>query len=171
MSRYWVEHRGGTWTDVDLTANHFQLEENVEKNRLRALAMSGDLVFVAVPETATNGYTAINAAIAAAADDTFRQVATFELRNAAGEVHKWYSGTRTIGVADDSSSGTAAIADTASAITVKFVDGVGTVTLEYTGTWAAAEEVVLTLTAGDVLGTTLSNKTFTDTLADDTPAG
>ena len=164
MPRYFVELAGGTWTDIDLTENHETLVANEAEDRLRRLAMSGDLKFVASPATATSSAAAVNAAIAAAADDTFRQVVTFTLETAAGETHAWYSGTRTIGITDDS-AGTAAIADTATATTLAFVNGVGTVTVEYTGTWVAAQVVTLTLTDGNVLGVEPGNATFVDTLA------
>jgi hypothetical protein len=166
MPRYWHEINGGTWTNVDEIADHFELKDNTDEDRLRALAASGDLEFVASPATATNGFTAINAAIAAAEDDKFTQQITFTLKTAGGEVHTWYSGTKTIGITDDS-SGTASIADTATATTLKFVDGVGTVTVVYEGTWAAGEIVTLTLTDGNVLGVEPGDATFVDTLAND----
>lgn len=166
MPKYWHELQGGTWTTIDLAENHETLVANEAEDRLRRLAMSGDLEFVADPETAANGFTAINAAIAGAASK-FTQTVTFTLQTAAGEVHTWYTGTRTIGIADTSSAGTAAIADTATATTLKFVAGVGTVTVEYTGTWAAAETATLTLTDGNVLGVEPGDATFVDTIADD----
>lgn len=163
MPRKWVEFAGGTWTDIDLVANHETLAVNSDEDRLRRLALSGDLVFVAVPAEAGSSAAAVTAAIDAATDDTYRKTVAFELRNAAGEVHTWWTGTRTIGIADDA-DGAAAIAGTASATTVVFVAGVATVTIEYTGVWAAEKVVTLTLTAGDVAGHTLSNKTHVDTL-------
>jgi hypothetical protein len=168
MSRYWVEHYGGTWTTVDQAANHFQLQAKKEQDRLRALAMSGDMVFVVTPVTLGSSAAAIATAVASeAAGNKFKRTVTMRLETAAGEVHTWWSGTRTIGIGyTTNTDGSAAIADTATATTAKFVDGVATATIEYTLTWAAADESVFTLTAGDVLGYTLSNKTSTDTVVE-----
>ena len=126
--------------------------------------MSGDVVFVADPATATSSAAAVTTDIAdAEKGNKFTQVITFTLETAAGAVHTWWSGTRTIAITDDA-DGTAAIADTATATTLLFANGVGTVTVEYEGAWVDGKICTLTLTDGNVLGHEPGNATFVDTL-------
>ena len=163
MSRYWVEHRGGTWTDIDLTANHFQLQAKAEQDALRRKAMSGDMTFAAVPATLGNDFNDIHDAITADDNDKFYRTVKFELRTAAGEIHTWFNGGKTISIGHvTAGDGAAAIAG--GGTTATFVDGVATVVVEYTGTWAAADTATLTLAENDVLGYTLSERTSVDTI-------
>jgi len=165
MPRYWHEIQGGTWTNVDEIANHFELKANTDEDRLRALAASGDLAFTITDATLGTSAAAIAAGIAAAADDTYRRSITMKLVTAAGEVHTWYSGTKVIGVAENA-DGANVIEDTATATSVKFVNGVGTATLGYTGTWVTGKISTFTLTGGTTLGYTTADKTSVDTIVD-----
>jgi len=163
MPRYWHELQGGTWTTVDLVANNTELKANTDEDRLRSLAASGDLQFSISPATLGSSAAAVNAAIAAADDDKFTRVITMKLQTAAGEVHTWYSGVKTVGVTENA-SGANAIADTTSAVSVTFVNGVATATLEYTGTWAEGNVSTFTMTGATTLGYTTANVTSVDTL-------
>ena len=162
MPKYWTEMRGGTWTNVDLVDNHETLIANSAADRMRALAMSGDIALKCTPATLGSSAAAVAAAIAGTAEKFTRSV-TVTLETAAGEVHTWFSGTRAITIAD-TASGAAAIADEAD--TVTFVNGVGTVVIEYTGTWATGNTSTLTVVGSTLLGHTVANKTSVDTLVD-----
>jgi hypothetical protein len=160
MPKYWTEMRGGTWTNVDLVANHEELEANTEQDRLRSLALSGDIALACSPATTGSSAAAVAAAIAGAASK-FTRTVTVTLQTAAGDVHSWFSGTRNIAAARVG-SGTIGIAASATAVT--FVNGVGTVVMEYTGTWAAADTATLTVTGGTLYEFTVDNATSADTL-------
>ena len=161
MPRKQHEFQGGTWYEVDLVANDQELTANSAEDRLRRLAMSGDIALKCTPATLGNSAAAITAAITAAEDDKFLRSVQVTLETAAGEVHSWFSGTRAITIAD-TASGAAAIA--AEADTVTFVNGVGTVVIEYTGTWATGNTSTLTVVGSTLLGHTVANKTSIDTL-------
>jgi hypothetical protein len=162
MPRYWHEIQGGTWTNVDQTADHFELKANTDEDRLRALAASGDLVFSISPATTGSSTAAVLAAIAGTAGK-YTRVITMKLVTAAGEVHTWYSGVKTVGVAENA-AGANAIEGTLTSTSVKFVNGVATATLAYTGTWAEGNVSTFTLTGGTTLGYTTADKTSVDTL-------
>jgi hypothetical protein len=160
MPKYWTEMRGGTWTNVDLVDNHNTLIANTAADRLRALAMSGDMALACTPATTGSSAAAVAAAIAGAAEK-FTRTVTVTLKTAAGETHTWFTGTRALTIADDA-AGAAAIADEAD--TVAFVAGVGTVVVEYTGTWVTGKISTLTVTGSTLLGHTIANATSVDTL-------
>jgi hypothetical protein len=160
MPRKWHEFQGGTWYEVDLVANDQQITANAAEDRLRRLALSGDMVFKATPATLGSSAAAVAAAIAGAAQK-FTRTVTFTLETAAGERHTWYSGTVPLTIAD-TAAGAAAIA--AEATTATFAAGVATVVVEYTGTWAQGNTSTLTLDVGAPLGYTLVDKTSVDTL-------
>ena len=160
MPKYWHEMQGGTWTNVDLVANHEELEANTEQDRLRSLALSGDIALACSPAATGSSAAAVAAAIAGTASK-FTRTVTVSLVTAAGDVHSWFSGTRDIAAARVG-AGTIGIAASATAVT--FVNGVATVVLEYTGTWAAENTATLTVTGGTLYEFTIENATSVDTL-------
>ena len=167
MPRKFVELAGGTWTNVDLVANHTALIANTAADAtqdaaatLRSKAMSGDIALKCTPATLGSSAAAVTAAIAGAALK-FTRTVVVTLETAAGDVHTWFSGTRDIAVAR-TGSGTIAIAAAATAAT--FVNGSASVVMEYTGTWADTNTATLTVTGSTLLGHTVTNKTSVDTL-------
>jgi len=162
MPRYWHEINGGTWTNVDEVADHFELKANTDEDRLRKLALSGDMVFKCTPATTGSSAAAVVAAVGSTAAKFVRTV-TVTLETAAGEIHTWYSGSKDAAAAVvTAGDGTAALAASATAIT--FVNGSATATIDYTLTWAENDTCTLTVTGGTTLGYTTADKTSVDTL-------
>ena len=162
MPRKQFEFQGGTWNEIDLVANYDELVANSAEDRLRRLAMSGDMVLKCTPATAGSSAAAVAAAIAGTASKFVRTV-TVTLETAGGEVHTWFSGKRDAAAAQvTAGNGTAAV--TGSATDITFVNGSATVLIDYVGTWAAADTCTLTVTGATLLGHTLANKTSIDTL-------
>lgn len=122
-------------------------------------AMAGDMVITLTPATLASSAAAVNAEIALPVGKFVRTVAV-ELKNAAGEIHDWFTGTLSLADAEvTNGNGTGAV----TAATVAMVNGVGVATLEYIGVWAAADTQTLTVT-GTVMGNVLAAKTSVDTL-------
>lgn len=172
MPRYWHELQGGTWTDVDLVENHFELKANTAadaaqdaKAALRALAMSGDMVFKCTPAALGSSAAVVNADIAnAEKGNKFVRTVIVTLETAAGAVHTWYSGKRDAAAVANTPARDGDCDITGSATDITFVNGAATVVIDYTLTWAATDTSTLTVTAGTLLGYTLSDKTSIDTL-------
>lgn len=103
-----------------------------------------------VPATEGNSAAAVNAEIIANAK--FVQTVTIELRNEDDEVLTAFNGSvgpvGVLSIADTSAAGAAAIDPASVNADDKpiFVNGVATVLINYTGTFAGAETVTLTLT-------------------------
>ena len=111
-------------------------------------AMSGDLVFVVTPATATPAPTAA----------AWEQDIAVELQSAAGETHEWFNKTITTSIAasDASSAGTASMEST----TLAFVNGRATATLKgNAAAWLATETATATVAQQTVLGYTVAAKT------------
>jgi len=148
----------------DIRNKHYQyslkelydyLQANEDDSAIRESAMSGDLVLVLTPATAGSSAATINAG-------SFTRDVLVELKNTAGDIHNWFTGTFAIAVVDDTAGdGSSAIAE--SATTVALTNGVGTVTIEYSGTWASDDTETLTVTGGTKLGYSIDNKTSVDT--------
>lgn len=125
-------------------------------------AMSGDITLVLTPATPGSSAAKVAAAIAGTAGKFVRTV-TFELKDAAGNVHTWFNGDISLSITETTAGdGVAAIAG--SATKVSLVEGVGSIDIEYTGTWAAADTSTLTTTQRDIAGVTITAKTSKDTL-------
>ena len=162
MPRKQFEFQGGTWYEVDLVANDQELTANSAEDRLRRLAMSGDMVLKCTPATAASSAAAVATAIAGTASK-FTRTVVVTLETAAGEVHTWFSGKRDAAAAQvTAGNGTAAV--TASATDITFANGSATVVIDYIGTWAAADTCTLTVTGSTLLGHTVADKTSVDTL-------
>ena len=137
-------------------ADYFEYMRQVEK------ALSGDITLVLSP--ATTGSSAAKVATDIAGDaEKFIRTVSFAVKDAAGNIHTWFNGDITIGVAETTAGdGVSAIAE--SATKVSLTEGVGSIDIEYTGTWAAADTCTLTTTQRDISGVTITAKTSKDTL-------
>jgi len=137
-------------------ADYFEYMRQVEK------ALSGDIALVLTPATPGSSAAKVATAVAGAAEKFIRTV-EFAVKDAAGNVHTWFNGDITIGIAETTAGdGVSAIAG--SATVVNLVEGVGNIDIEYTGTWAAADTCTLTTTQRDIAGVTIAAKTSKDTL-------
>jgi len=115
---------------------------------LVAKAMSGDLVFVVTPATATPAPTAA----------AWTQAIEVELQSAAGENHEWFNDaiTTAIAASTTSSAGTASMGST----TLTFVKGRATAVLEGdAAAWLADETATATVAEQTILGYTVASKT------------
>lgn len=115
---------------------------------LVAKGLSGDLVFVVTPATATPAPTAA----------AWEQDIVIELQSAAGEVHTWFNDaiTTAIAASDDSSAGSASMEST----TLTFVDGKATATLKgNAAAWLDKETATATVAQRTILGYTVASKT------------
>jgi len=174
MPKYWHEFQGGTWTTVDLVANHESLIANAAADAvqdterdLMAQAMSGDMVLKCTPATLGSSAAAVAAAIAGD-DSKFTRTVTVTLENAAGDVHTWYSGTHdAAAVPTTNGNGTCELVDAAGAseTEIVFANGTATAIIDYTLTWAENDVCTFTVTDGEIMGTAVGDKTSVDTLA------
>ena len=126
-----------------------------DENARRQEAMSGDLVFRALPAALATDNTVADAG-------TTRTV-SISLGNAAGDVHEWFNKSIATGVSvADTTTPTPTIAST----TLVFVNGRADVVVTYpAGAYASSETVTLTVAAETVLGETVAAATSIDTLA------
>lgn len=148
---------------IDIFNDHtYVTPEFFEYLRMVEKALSGDIVLVLSPATTGSKATAIAAAVAAQGGKFIRTV-KFELQDAAGNIHTWFSGDIALTSADvTAGDGESAIADEATNVTLK--EGVGSVDIEYSGAWAAADTNTLTTTQRDICGVTITAKTSIDTV-------
>jgi len=115
---------------------------------LRDKGMSGDLVFVVDPATATPEPTA----------EAWTQDIIITLETSAGQIHEWFNDTITTAIAatNDSSAGTASMEST----TLAFVNGRATAQLKGdAAAWEDAETATATVSSQTVLGYTVAEKT------------
>lgn len=122
-----------------------------EEFEIRDDAMMGDMVLTISPTTKTT----------AASTVAWSRVVSLSLANAAGTLHKWFTGYVVASIADVSTGGTAALAtgDTFP----YFVDGLASVTINGTGKWAAANTDTLTIANKTILGYTVTGGTSVET--------
>lgn len=120
-------------------------------------ALSAASVLIVTPATLGSSAAAVNTAIAGAG---FTRTVVIELQASDGTLHDWFDGDFTVAIAKTSTSGAVTIPST----TATFVNGRVSIVITYTGTWATADTVTLTITGGTKLGYTVSNKTSVDTL-------
>ena len=129
-------------------------------------AMAGELVLVVTPATLGSSAAAVVAAIAAADNDKYVRTVKVELRDADdGSLHEWFTGTFAA-AATYSTAGNGEASLPTDVTTVSLENGVGYINIEYTGTWAEADTQTLTITGGDKLGYSVTNKTSVDTLVE-----
>ena len=134
---------------------------------LLAKAMSGDVVLECSPSVAGTSAAALNAALAG----TFTKVITINLKSAAGALHNWATLTLSA-VTSETVSDVDVSAPAMSDSTPDLVNGTVDITLTYntdanvTKTYVAGETVTLTVSApaAGILGYTISDATFIDTL-------
>lgn len=101
-------------------------------------ALSGDIVLVVSPATATQ----------AATEAAWEKEVTIKLQTADGEDHRWFSGKLALAISDDSTAGTASILPTETA--PYMVDGQYTLKIKGDAkAWLKDEEVTLTVNVGD----------------------
>ena len=115
---------------------------------LRDKGMSGDLVFVVDPATATPEPTA----------EAWTQDIIITLETSAGQIHEWFNDTITTAIAatDDSTAGTASMEST----TLAFVNGRATAQLKGDAeAWDDTETATATVSSQTVLGYTVGEKT------------
>lgn len=112
---------------------------------LIAKALSTDIQVSISPAALGSSAAVVNAAINGAAEKFVRTV-TVEIVTAAGERHVWLNELITVLVNKTSTSGVVASPNVAAGCVI--TNGVGEVTLEYTGTWAAADVAIITV-SGD----------------------
>jgi hypothetical protein len=134
---------------------------------LLAKAMSGDSVLECSPSVAGTSAAALNAATVG----TFTKVITINLKSAAGALHNWATLALSAAMGETVSDADVA-APAMSDSTPNLVDGTVDITLTYdtdanvTKTYVAGETVTLTVSApaAGILGYTVSDATFVDTL-------
>jgi hypothetical protein len=130
-------------------------------------ALSGDMVLECDPSVAGTSAATLNAAAAG----TFTKDIVINLKDAAGNLHKWVSlaiAAATSEVVVDADVAAPVVSD----VTPDLVNGTITVTLTYdtdggvTKTYAAGDTVTLTISAptGGILGYPVANATFVDTI-------
>jgi len=96
---------------------------------------------------------------AASIEETGTSVSfAFTVDTTADVLHSWYNGTFDASVVVTSTEGLAEI------VSCVVEEGVGTCTLTYSGTFAEADTVVLTITGGTKLGYEIADLELTDTL-------
>jgi len=130
-------------------------------------AMSGDIVLGCVPATAGTSAATLNAAAAG----THTRDVVINLKDAAGNLHKWAALAVTAATSEVVVDVDVA-APTVSDATPDLVAGTVTVTLTYntdagaTKTYAAGDTVTLTISqpTGGILGYPIANATFVDTI-------
>lgn len=116
---------------------------------LRDAAMSGDIAINIITDDVAPAPTAA----------AWEYVVAFEIVNAAGDRHTWFSADITAAAADTSTAGTASVSDTTPAV----VNGYGTVTLSGDAAdWLDTETATCTLDA-TILGKDLTDAVFTVT--------
>jgi hypothetical protein len=117
-----------------------------------ASAFSGDLVFVVSPATVTP----------APRSTAWTRTVKVYLKNAAGDIHTWFSKAIATGVsiADTSTAGAATIPST----TLTFIEGVATVVVSGDAqAWLNTETDTLTVPQATILGYTVAAKTSVET--------
>ena len=117
---------------------------------LFAKALSGDMVLVVVPATATPAPTSA----------TWTQDFYVELQTAAGEVHSWFNKAVGSGHGVGQSTSGGGTVSAAPATTTTFTNGIAKITM--TGTthvWSNGDTATLTVAQLVVLGYTLTQKT------------
>jgi len=130
-------------------------------------ALSGDIVFECSPAAAGTSAATLNAAAAG----THTQTVTINLKNAAGDLHKWAS-LAVNAAASEVVVDTDVSAPTVDDATPDLVNGTVDVVLTYdtdegaTKTYAADDTVTLTITdpTDGILGYSIANATFVDTI-------
>lgn len=110
--------------------------------QMEAVAKLEFNLFSSLDDYAGSSATAVNAAVGSSGK--FSLLVTFELVSDDGQRMTWYSGSIPVSVsATTAGTGTAAIKDSATEVAI--VDGIGSVTVEYIGTWAAEDEMKMTI--------------------------
>jgi hypothetical protein len=130
-------------------------------------AMSGDIVLECDPATAGTSAATLNAAAAG----TFTKDIVINLKDAAGNLHKWAS-LAVNAVTSEAVADVDVAAPTVSDTTPDLVNGTVTVTLTYdtdggaTKTYAAGDTVTLTISqpTDGILGYAIADATFVDTI-------
>jgi len=159
-----VDEDGDLWLNGGITTTSpiiLQAGSTLEK------AISGDIVLECSPATAGTSAATLNAA----AVGTHTQVVTINLKDAAGNLHKW----ATLAVAAATSEVVVDVDVAAPAVndaTPNLANGTVNVTLTYdtdagaTKVYAAGDTVTLTVSqpTGGILGYPISNATFVDTI-------
>lgn len=143
---------GGLATFQDVEIQGRVINEDLERV---SEALSGDLVFEALPET-------IDTEIAEQ-NDSYERVVTVRVVNGDGEVHRWFNGELDVSIGHSTANSGAATIDTT---TLEMSAGVGSVTVTLADTWAVGDTNTLQVDEQPLLGYTIEAATSVETSID-----